>query len=88
MRIDLFLKLSGLVKTRSIAEKACDAGAVTINGRAAKSASRIGPGSVVSLARPDGGIITISVNEVPQSKSVSRADRARLYSVLDGDVEC
>lgn len=88
MRIDLFLKLSGLVKTRSLAEKACDAGAVTVDGRIAKSSSRVCPGSVVGLIRPEGEKFTFKVIGVPASKSVSKADRVSLYQVLDGGSRC
>ncbi len=89
MRIDLFLKLSGLVKTRSLAEKACDAGAVTIDGRTAKSASRVVPGSIVNLRKPSGEEVTFAVRGIPASRSVSRADRELLYQVLDdGSTPC
>jgi ribosomal 50S subunit-recycling heat shock protein len=89
MRIDLFLKLSGLVKTRSLAEKACDAGAVTIDGRTAKSASRVAVGSIVVLRKPSGGETAFSVRALPVSRSVSRADRELLYQVLeDGSESC
>ncbi|MFO7625911.1 MAG: S4 domain-containing protein [Candidatus Fermentibacteraceae bacterium] len=89
MRIDLFLKLSGLVKTRSLAEKACDAGAVTIDGRTAKSASRVAVGSVVVLKKPSGEEVTFAVRSIPASRSVSRAARDLLFQVLDdGSAPC
>lgn len=89
MRIDLFLKLSGLVKTRSLAEKACDAGAVTIDGKTAKSASRVAVGSVVFLMRPSGEEVMFEVLAVPASRSVSRTDRHLLFRLLDdGSPQC
>jgi ribosomal 50S subunit-recycling heat shock protein len=87
MRIDLFLKLSGLVKTRSLAEKACDAGAVSIDGRTAKSASRVAVGSVVVLRKPSGEELTLAVRGIPASRSVSRAERELLYQMLDAGRE-
>lgn len=87
MRIDLFLKLSGLVKTRSMGEKACDAGAVSIDGRTAKSASRVALGSVVVFRKPSGEEVTFAVRGIPASRSVSRADRDLLYQLLDSGSE-
>lgn len=89
MRIDLFLKLSGLVKTRSLAEKACDAGAVTIDGRTAKSASRVSVGSVVELLKPSGEQVRFRISSIPDSRSVSKADRHLLFQQLDdGSEKC
>lgn len=88
MRIDLFLKLSGLLKTRSLAERACDAGAVTIDGRTAKCASKVVPGSVVELVKPDGERAVFRVLGIPVSKSVSKADRASLYQLIAGGSQC
>lgn len=87
MRIDLFLKLSGIVKTRSLAEKACDAGAVFIDGRTAKSASRVAVGSVVVLRKPSGEELAFAVRGIPASRSVSRAERELLYQMLDAGRE-
>jgi ribosomal 50S subunit-recycling heat shock protein len=87
MRIDLFLKVSGILKTRSLADRACGAGAVTVDGRTAKSASRVFPGSVVTVVRPQGDTVAFRVDSVPESGSVSRARRASLYTVLGEDTD-
>jgi ribosomal 50S subunit-recycling heat shock protein len=49
MRLDLFLKLSRLVKRRAIAREMCDAGRVLLNGHAAKPAREVKPGDVITL---------------------------------------
>ena len=85
MRIDLFLKVTGLLKTRSIASKAITSGAVELNGIRAKSSSTVTVGSQISLIKPDGNRMTIMVIEVPTSKNVSRKDRGSLYDVVGGD---
>ncbi|MCK7508474.1 MAG: S4 domain-containing protein [Desulfobacterales bacterium] len=83
------MKLSGLVKTRSLAEKACDAGAVTIDGRTAKSASRVSIGSVVVLKKPSGGEVKFAVRVIPESRNVSRTDRELLFQLIgDGSTPC
>ncbi len=85
MRIDLFLKASGILKSRSMAAGACAAGAVTVNGKTAKSSSGVVPGSIVTVLRPRGGSITFRVDSIPGSGNVPRADRASLFTVLEED---
>lgn len=87
MRIDLFLKVTGLLKTRSIASKAIGAGAVELNGSKAKASSAVEIGSLISLIKPDGARTTVKVLVVPLSKNVSRKDRSSLYTVIDVDEE-
>jgi ribosomal 50S subunit-recycling heat shock protein len=82
MRIDLFLKVSGLLRTRSIAAKAIGSGAVVLNGARAKASSLVEPGSVIDFVKPDGSRITLKVLVVPATRNVSRKDRSSLYSVL------
>lgn len=42
MRLDKFLKVSRLIKRRTVANEACDAGRVLVNGKAAKASLKIG----------------------------------------------
>lgn len=49
MRIDKFLKISRIIKRRSVANQACSAGAVKINGNAAKPGSKITPGDTIEI---------------------------------------
>jgi ribosomal 50S subunit-recycling heat shock protein len=50
MRIDKFLKTSRIIKRRTIAREACDAGRVTLNGRTAKPGSVVAVGDVIEVA--------------------------------------
>ena len=43
MRVDKFLKVSRLIKRRTVANEACDAGRVTINGRVVKAGAEVAP---------------------------------------------
>lgn len=52
MRVDKFLKLSRLVKRRTVACEMADAGAVRINGRIAKPSSSVDAGDTVEVAYP------------------------------------
>jgi len=49
MRIDKYLKVSRLIKRRTIAQEACDAGRVEINGRTAKPGGEVKPGDEVVI---------------------------------------
>ena len=49
MRLDKYLKVSRIIKRRTVAKEICDAGRVTINGRAAKSSSDIKVGDIIEI---------------------------------------
>ena len=49
MRIDKFLKVSRILKRRTVAQEACDGDKVLLNGRAAKPSSAVKPGDVVEI---------------------------------------
>jgi len=49
MRLDKFLKVSRLIKRRTIANEACDAGRVSINGKAAKASVNVKVGDIIEI---------------------------------------
>ncbi len=49
MRLDKFLKVSRLIKRRTAANEACDAGRVTVNGTVAKASVKVKPGDVIEI---------------------------------------
>lgn len=49
MRLDKYLKVSRIIKRRTIANEACDSGRVTINGRVAKASSNVKCGDIVEI---------------------------------------
>lgn len=49
MRLDKFLQVSRLVKRRNMANRLCDAGRVTLNGRPAKPAAEVGAGDEIGV---------------------------------------
>lgn len=49
MRLDKFLKVSRLIKRRTVANEACDAGRVTVNGAAAKASTKVKAGDVIEI---------------------------------------
>jgi ribosomal 50S subunit-recycling heat shock protein len=80
MRLDLFLKQSRLVPRRTLAQQMCEAGAVLVNGAAAKSAREVRAGDELAI-RQRGRITTIRVLSVPL-RPPSKAEAASLYETL------
>lgn len=49
MRLDKFLKVSRLIKRRTVANEACDAGRVMVNGAVAKASVKVKPGDIIEI---------------------------------------
>lgn len=49
MRLDKFLKVSRLIKRRTVANEACDAGRVMVNGKPAKASVKVKPGDIIEI---------------------------------------
>ena len=49
MRLDKFLKVSRLIKRRTVANEACDAGRVTVNGKPAKASVKVKVGDIIEI---------------------------------------
>ena len=65
MRLDKYLKVSRLIKRRTVANEACDAGRVTVNGKPARASYEVKVGDVITIsmgAHPI-EVEVISVNE-------------------------
>ena len=50
MRLDKFLKVSRLIKRRTVANEACDAGRVSVNGKPAKASQEVKVGDLLEIA--------------------------------------
>ena len=51
MRLDKFLKVSRLIKRRTVANEACDAGRVLVNDKPAKASVKVKPGDIIEIQR-------------------------------------
>lgn len=49
MRLDKFLKVSRLIKRRPVANEACDAGRISVNGKVAKASLNVKPGDTIEI---------------------------------------
>lgn len=81
MRLDLFLKASRLCPRRTVAQKICDAGRVSINGKPAKSAHVVRTGDEISLQTRD-KLTVVLVTAVPDERQTSRRDAKSLYEIV------
>lgn len=80
MRLDMFLKVSRLVKRRPVAKEACDNGRIGLNGKPGKPGSLVKPGDIISL---DYGprVVTAVILEIPPGP-VPKSAAAALYRVV------
>ena len=84
MRLDKFLKVSRIIKRRTVAKEACDGGRVSINGKVAKAGAEVKEGDVLEIrfgARLGRYQIT-DVREV-----VRKENAAEMYRVVQEDPE-
>lgn len=72
MRLDKFLKVSRLIKRRTVANEACDAGRVTVNGQVAKASVKVKIGDVIEIQF---GTRTVKV-EVLDIRDTTKKDEA------------
>lgn len=81
MRLDLFLKLSRLCPRRTVAQKLCDAGFVSLNDREAKSAHNVKVGDRITLKRRDMQT-EVRVLSVPDTSNVAKRDARDLVELI------
>ena len=73
MRLDKYLKVSRLIKRRTVANEACDAGRVMVNGKTAKASLNVKEGDIIEIAF---GNKTVKA-EVLQIADTSRKEEAK-----------
>ena len=76
MRLDKYLKVSRLVKRRTVANEACDNGLVFVNGKAARASYEVKVGDTISLRL---GQRTVTVEVLSVQESVKQTEAATLY---------
>ena len=76
MRLDKFLKVSRLIKRRTVANEACDGGRVTVNGAPAKASREVKAGDVIEIRF---GERSTRVEVMSVAETVSKADAVAMY---------
>lgn len=80
MRLDKFLKVSRIIKRRTVANDACDASHISVNGRVAKASYDVKVGDVIEVAFGQ-RVLRVRVTDVRET--VKRDAAAELYEVLN-----
>jgi ribosomal 50S subunit-recycling heat shock protein len=80
MRLDKYLKVSRVIKRRTVANDACDAGRVTVNGKVAKASFEIKEGDVVEI-KFGANITKFEVLTVKEN--ARKEDAASMFRMLD-----
>ena len=80
MRLDKFLKVSRIIKRRTVANDACDTEHVTVNGRRAKASYDVKEGDIVEFIF---GQRTLKFRVLSVRENVAKANAAEMYEVLD-----
>ena len=79
MRLDKYLKVSRLIKRRSVANDACDADRILVNGRQAKASYQVKVGDVLEIAF---GQRTLKVEVTQVADNVSKSDAPAMYKEI------
>ncbi len=81
MRLDKYLKVSRIIKRRTVANDACDTEHVTVNGKRAKASYDVKEKDIIEITF---GERTLKVRVLDVKEHVGKADAASLYEVIDG----
>ena len=79
MRIDKFLKVSRILKRRTVAREACDGDKILLNGKPAKPSAAVKPGDVVEVLYASG---SLKFRVLDVRETVKKDKAASLYEVL------
>lgn len=79
MRLDKYLKVSRLIKRRTVANEACDGGRVTVGGRVVKASYDVKPGDIIEISL---GEKSIRIQVLDVKEHVLKNEAALLYKQL------
>lgn len=79
MRLDKFLKISRLIKRRTVANEACDAGRVLVNGKTAKASVKVKPGDVIEIQF---GTRTVKVEVLDLQETTKKEEAKELFRYI------
>ena len=79
MRLDKYLKVSRLIKRRTVANDACDGERVSVNGRQVKASYQVKVGDVIEISF---GHRTLKVEVTAVTENVTKADAPAMYKEL------
>ena len=80
MRLDKFLKVSRIIKRRTVSNEACDSDRVIINGRMAKASTHVKVGDIVEIKF---GEKTVKFEVLSVEEVIKKEDTSMMYRVLN-----
>jgi len=80
MRVDKFLKVSRVIKRRTVANDACDIGRISVNGRPCKASYQVKVGDILEVAFGDK---TLKIEILSVAEHAAKADAASMYRELE-----
>ena len=80
MRLDKFLKVSRIIKRRTVANDACDAEHVAVNGRRAKASYDVKVGDIVEITF---GQRTLKFKVLAVRETVGKAEASEMYEIIE-----
>ncbi len=79
MRLDKYLKVSRLIRRRTVANEACDAGRVTLNGKTAKAGTEVRAGDIIEI---NFGTRTVKAEVLDVQETVRKDEAKELFRYL------
>ena len=79
MRLDKFLKVSRIIKRRTVANEACDAGRVTVNGKVARASYDVKVGDILEITF---GTKDFKARVTEVSEVVKKEDAQNMYTII------
>lgn len=79
MRLDKYLKVSRLIKRRTVANEACDNARITVNGKSAKASYDVKVGDEIAVAF-GAKVVTVRVREIKET--TKKAEAVGMYEVI------
>ncbi|MBQ3547314.1 MAG: RNA-binding S4 domain-containing protein [Clostridia bacterium] len=80
MRLDKYLKVSRIIKRRTVANEACDAGRVTANGKVARASYDVKVGDVLEIGF---GTRNVRVEVLSLNETIHKEDAALMYKIIE-----
>ncbi len=80
MRLDKYLKVTRLIKRRTIANEACDAGRISVNGKVARASYEVREGDVIEMNL---GAKPLKVRVLSVSEYATKDTAAQNYTVIE-----
>lgn len=81
MRLDKFLKVSRLIKRRTVANEVSDMGRVLVNGNGAKPSKQLKEGDIITIEYANRNVV-VKVLQIPE-RNISVQEASSLYEVIE-----